>query len=298
MASIGFEIDFLFDLEECVNENELAPIKQGLVDHNMCTPHCIHFGNDRFSKLLSDHRVLSRPDIIPRIIDAFQSLQQRQKETVSLVSSKENEALLGIKEYTKKMKVLKEGFDGISDEYQSKKAKNNKEIGNHINVCCDDLSAKLKEIRGSFSEILDALESKLEAVTKRLSAFYVDHREETLALDSNLKETERAIQHGLDSMEEQQMHCMEMLRDYNNHLSQRRTRTMHNDRDSKIIKIANHTKQCYDDALLIAERNQQKMDKFIQTKIRFDVDIASDVSEFNRIKNSIPRCIDKEEKKQ
>lgn len=307
----SLDIDFLFDFEQWIHRHGLVDIKAVFVDFAMCVPQSLHFQNPQFSKLLADQRVVSSPDLIPRIISAVQSLQETQKGTVLLVSNAENDALVQIKQLIENMHSLRDTFASISGKYKEKKALNQQQIMNYIHCNSECLSQRHKDITESFTVLFNMLEArelamrtKIEEYTQRFNRFHVEHRKVTNVLDSKLKETELTIQHDLNHMKEQEMYCTEIIRDYNNHLSARKVQTDRS-RESKILKICQHTQACYDEALQFIRKNQDEIVAFAERHIPFDVDLNAlperqqqiywvnlDKALFDSIRNHIPRFID------
>ena len=307
----SLDIDFLFDFEQWIHQHDLAKIKQVFIDFAMCVPQSLHFQNPQFSKLLADHRIVTNPDLIPRIISAVQSLQEAQKGTVLLVSNAENDALNQIKHLIENMHALRDSFASISEQYRAKKSRDQQQIVNYIHCSSDCLSQKHKNITESFTVLFNMLEAKelamrtkIEEYTKRFNRFHVEHRKTTNVLDSKLKETELTIQHDLNHMKEQEMYCTEIIRDYNNHLSARKVQTDRS-RESKILKICKHTRGCYDEALQFIRKNREEITSFVDSKIEFDVDLKRlqqrkqliywadlDKAAFDTIQAHIPRFVD------
>ena len=100
-------------------------MKQIFIDHDMCTPQSINFRSKNFSKLITDPRITSKPDIMQPVISAVRSLTKRNdiQQPMFSVSNAENNALLQIQIYIKNMSELKDEFKKFRQNINLKETK-------------------------------------------------------------------------------------------------------------------------------------------------------------------------------
>eukprot|EP01083_Nonionella_stella_P092774 259820_1 len=285
-------MDPSFNFDCWIVKYNLTPIRSIFIEYGMNTSQSIHFG-DAFSKLISDRRVVAKPDIIPQIMEGMHDHVESQKHhSVLLVSDAEKNALLQIKKYIKNMEYFKSTLNEMMAQYLLKKTENTQRIQKYIELCDKDLIQKHKDITHIFTDLCNSLEQKEDSLLKTIHAFrikfnqyHTDHQQVTNGLDKTLQETESIIQDDLKHIKEQEIYCKDILKDFNKHFSSR-SKLPTQKRETKIVKIANYSRECYLDAMQTLRKTESKIMNFVQNNIQFDIDITDKTKDIYCVKQS------------
>ena len=103
--------------------------------------------------------------------------------------------------------------------------------------------------------------NKIDDFPNEFNRYQIEHEQVSKHMNDKINKTERMIQNELNHIEKQEIYCKELICDFNRHLSVRSC-VYKNDRENKIIKIANHTRQCHDEAINFVHQNISDINSF------------------------------------
>ena len=75
----ALEDTFQFKFDDWLQMNNLTDFKQLFIKHNMIKPSALSITSNAFKNMMHDKQLLSKPDYIPKIIDALHTLHAQQE---------------------------------------------------------------------------------------------------------------------------------------------------------------------------------------------------------------------------
>lgn len=306
-------MDYLFDFDAWLISNDLKHVKQVFVDHNMYSPQTINFHSKYFSKLITDSRITSKPELNQKIISAVQTLTNRNnnQQSTALLSNTENNGILQIQFYMKNMREIENQFRDLTLNYRNKCKKDQQEINRYIHFLKHDLNTKNQEIEEIFDDLLNALTNKRQELMnkiennlpKEFNKYQIKHNDITTLMNNKIIETKNMIQNELNHIKQQENHCKQLILDSNKHLSVR-SNLYKAERENKIIHIVDQTRICHQEIMHSVRENIHQINGFLNRNIAFQVDINDSSMNkniyqilkqdkyINSIKRNLKKCVD------
>lgn len=206
-----------FDFNKWLNDNNLTEYAQIFNDHCMNTQQCLNFHNPNYIKLMADERIRTNPDILTKVIQSIQILQQTENDdhnhnqiemtnkgdrnnndnlsehTFYIISNEENEVLENLNQNLNDLTQLKKYIFSIKDKYEIISKRNEEKQLNYI----QELNKMKQEIINIFDKLYNKLKQRENNLLNKISKHenYIKQQEENTKneIELKLKENENII---------------------------------------------------------------------------------------------------------
>ena len=305
------EGDASFDFDKWLKQYGLQTIKDAFVEHDMTTLNTINMNNNKnFSSLMSDIRILTNTDLIPKIIGAIQGLEslrqsesQKQEKEVMVpiyMTKKEDTILKQIRDYSKTMQDLDDEFKEFTGNYDDKKKQNNQIINQYQTKCQARLDAITKIKTENIQKLQEMIIKKDDMIRNQIISYREDVTDIKLKQQTLTEELDVVI----DGIPEKLIRnkkqfsddigsYQEIVRKYGGNYDTDKQ----NERQTELKKVGDESKAYYDEKLQEIHDEKEKIKKFIKQKpVDYDekddiYSIQIDEELFKDIADDINNCI-------
>eukprot|EP01083_Nonionella_stella_P310721 1105217_1 len=152
----GVEVEYGFNFDEWITENELEPVKQILIQHKATTLSTLKFGAAEFQTVLTDAQLFAMAHMVPKLTNAVYNISK------IVVADDEQEVIDSIQQNLKALNETQQEIETLRVDHPSSIAR--------INASkLEQLAQSERKVNEVFDSLCDILNDRRQAILKEIA---------------------------------------------------------------------------------------------------------------------------------
>eukprot|EP01084_Bolivina_argentea_P279368 477595_1 len=295
------ENSYTFIFDDWIKKNKFEDIKQVFTDYNITTIDTLDINNNaNFLKMLSDSRIMLKPQLVITIIGAVQSLEPLKRKIKSqsnestskklvFLTKNENNVFTQISEYINNMDKLHNECKNITTNFENKKAENIQQIKDQNKTLIERLECIDNEIKLSFNKLHNLLNNKENKLHEEINQYktqinnFINKNNKIINnINEQFKQYKIDIKTNKNYYTQQIANCktiVNKLTDNNNDISAFKAKN--HKRELQIVELGNKIAEYYEKQIVEMNKNKNEIIKFMQHKVISENDIQKYTYQIN-----------------